>query len=101
MKFEWKRLLPKYWFQQGPTDWDWDTILNEILDTADKVKVGNHTANIDGVDIWTSNWPYAYGNCYSYSSGLPSIKTRHRLRKLIEATRKRQFRETIEKLRNK
>lgn len=102
-KFEWKRLLPKYWYQQGPTDWEWDAILNDILDNAKQVKLCTYSAEIDGVPIWTSNWPYAYGYFYHRGSteGVPSIKTRHRLRDLIEAGRKKQFRETIEKLRNK
>lgn len=103
MKFEWKRLLPKYWYQQGATNWEWDAILNDILDNADEVKVSSYTTKIDGVEIWTSNWPYAYGSFYRYGieNGLPSIKTRHRLRKLVEAGRNKQFLEAVNKLRNK
>lgn len=103
MKFEWQRLLPMYWYQEGPTDWDWDATLNEILDNAKEVGLSTYTTTIDGVRIWTSNWPYAYGSFYHNGSneGVPSIKTRHRLRKLIEAGRKQQLKETIEKLKNK
>lgn len=104
MKFELKRLLPKYWYQHSPTDWDWDTILNDILDRAKRIEVNTFTTTIDGVTIWTRNWPYAYGAFYRHGSiegGLPSIKTRHRLRDVTESARKKSLQETIEKLRNK
>jgi len=103
MKFEWKRLLPKYWYQNSPTDWEWDAILNDILDKAKEVKLSTYTTEIDGVTIWTSNWPYAYGALYHHGSneGVPSIKTRHRLKNLVDAGRKKQFRETVEKLRKR
>lgn len=103
MKFEWKRLLPKYWYQNSPTDWDWDATLNDILDRAKRIEVNTFTTTIDGVTIWTSNWPYAYGAFYHHGSneGLPSIKTRHRLRDTLESARKKSLQETIEKLRNK
>ncbi len=103
MKIDWYRLLPQYQYQQSPTDWEWDALLNDILNNAKQVKLSTHTAEIDGVTIWTSNWPYAYGAFYHHgnSEGLPSIKTRHRLRALVEAGRKKQLQETIEKLRKK
>ena len=84
MKIDWYRLLPQYWHQDSPTHWEWDKLLNEILDDVKSVKVGLHTANLDGVEIWTSNWPYAYGTLYSHSSGIPSVKTRKRLKAAIE-----------------
>lgn len=103
MKFEWKRLLPKYWYQNSPTDWEWDAILNDILDNAKEVKLSTHITEIDGVTIWTSNWPYSYGTLYykGLYQGLPSIKTRHRLKNLVEAAHKEQLRQTIQRLRKK
>lgn len=102
MKFEWKRLLPKYWYQNSPTDWDWDATLNDILDNAKNIEVSAFTTTIDGVPIWTSNWPNAYGAFYHHGSieGVPSIKTRHRLRKLVEAGQKKRLQDIVEKLRN-
>lgn len=89
MKIDWYRLIPKYWLQNYPTSWEWDALLNDILDTAEVVIPGYHTTTIDGVEIWTENWPYAYGAPYITRLGmshfLPSVKTRIRLKKFLES----------------
>ena len=102
MRIDWHRLLPGYWYQDSPTDWEWDKLLNEILDDVKSVKIGlHHTSNLDGVEIWTSNWPYAYGALYGHSSGLPSVKTRKRLKAAIEEAKKDALADYIQKIRNK
>ena len=103
MKIDWYRLLPQYWYSYTPTDWEWDKLLNEILDEVKSVKVGRHTSNLDGVEIWTSNWPYAYGSLHNFgdASGLPSVKTRKRLKAVTDEARKKALADKIQKIRNK
>jgi hypothetical protein len=88
LKIDWYRFIPKYWFQNHKVNWKWDADLNNILDTAEEVVLGLHTTTIDGVQIWTGNWPYCYGNPYTPRGGaadfLPSVKTRIRLEKFVE-----------------
>lgn len=103
MKIDWYRLLPGYWYQHSPTDWEWDKILNESLDELKSIKIRPYTATLDGVEVWTSNWPYAYGTWYSYGdlSGMPSVKTRKRLRTVINKAKKNIVADKIQKIRNK
>jgi hypothetical protein len=88
MRIDWERVFkPLYWSQLYPTCWEWDALLNEILDKAEKIENRTYTANIDGVEIWTSNWAYAYGSPYvrmNKTDVLPSVKTRKRLKKVVE-----------------
>ena len=88
MKIDWYRLLPWYWFQSYPTSWEWDALLNEILDKRTNVTVSNYTTTIDGVEIWTANYPYAYGSPRNTKKFLPSVKTRKRLKKFVERLKK-------------
>lgn len=79
---DWQRLIPCYWFQNEKTDWGWDKALNEALDRYTPVKK-YLSYQIGPFDVWASNWPYAYGNRYDKASGLPSVSTRKRLRRLV------------------
>ena len=89
MRIDWQRLFkPYYWNQNYQTCWEWDALLNDILDKAEKVEKTLHRTNIDGVELWTDNWPYAYGRpILSYRGTvnvLPSVKTRKRLRNILD-----------------
>jgi hypothetical protein len=86
LKIDWYRFIPKYWFQNYKVSWKWDSTLNDILDNAEEVVFSYHTTTIDGVEIWTENWPYAYGHPYNRGpvNFLPSVKTRLRLKKFVE-----------------
>lgn len=96
-KIDWQRLRPAYWYQNEPTDWEWDTILNRLLDRHTP-KIGYLTVSLGGVDVWTSNFPYAYGYCYNPKNrGLPSVATRKRLRDAVEKEERSEFRAAIAK----
>ena len=83
--FDWWRLLPRYWGQNYPTCREWDAVLNGLLDAFDPAP-GMHTANLGGIEVWTQNWPYAYGSQYSplKSELLPMVRTRKRLRLALQ-----------------
>lgn len=87
MAFEFRRLLPNYWYQNAPTNMKWDATLNAALDRGVD-SIGYCVANVGGIDVWIENWPYAYGSYYrgfgSLDRPLPTIKTRLRLKAAIE-----------------
>lgn len=71
---------------QKPYDECWDIALNAALDNF-PIKAGKHTAKIGPFEVWVCNYPYAYGNrCQTGypESGLPSLKTRARLYRMIK-----------------
>ena len=87
MRIDWQRLIPGFWFQNYPTDWDWDAALNGALDRHEPV-MGFCTAKVGGFTVWVANWPYAYGSPTTKSGArdipiLPSVATRKRLRRAI------------------
>jgi len=63
----------------------WDNELNELITNAKEVKVGPHTTEINGVNLWTSNKYYSYGYKWGWKSESfrPSIKTMLRLNQFI------------------
>ena len=97
----WKRLLdllfvlvhPGCWLSNEDADPYWDAKLNEMLDNPkfESVRFGGfYTVKLHGVEIWTSNFPYSYGNLYSKSGkedALPYRRTRYRLRRLLHQWR--------------
>ena len=88
MPFDFHRLItPTAWAQVGTTYWSYDRMLNDLLDSNPKVMVGYCTTTLISqgkvYEIWTANYPFAYGGLYGDSSILPSVKTRKRLRKYI------------------
>lgn len=87
---DWRRLQPKYWHQNYPTDRAWDAILNRLLDEHIPVSLGQHYCQVGPVKVWVENWPYAYARPEHpplNNSAVPMVRTRLRLRKaLYEAT---------------
>lgn len=81
---DWQRLWPKYWLQNAPTNYEWDSILNDLLDKHTPEK-RNLTVFIGGIEVWVGNWPYAYGSPYhrGVKDVLPTVETRKRLRALV------------------
>ena len=96
MKFEWRRLLPQYWYQQSETDWEWDRVLNNLLDNHTYVKLGHFVLELDKAEVWIENYPYSFGSLYSFRAitGVPSVKTRIRLKKFIEGIVQKKYEET-------
>lgn len=60
-RFDWGRLTPGFWLQNYPTNWEWDAMLNRLLDEGHKIKEGNYTVTINGIEIWVSNYPFPMG----------------------------------------
>lgn len=99
-RFDWQRLLPRYWYQNNPTDWIWDAVLNRALDHFEP-RLGCFTCKIGPLNVWIGNWPYAYGYNHGRSEGLPSVATRKRLRARISlAIAEQSFRELDEAIRS-
>lgn len=85
---DWQRLWPRYWLQNQRTDWEWDAILNRLLDeypVTFATYESELTAKVGPVEVWTGNFPYAYGSAYrpNAGDGLPSVATRKRLKGLV------------------
>jgi len=85
---DWRRFMPKYWFQNEPSCEFWDKALNQLLDGVEsgevKMEMGYATVTIDGIEIWNRNYPYSYGSREDYGSKvLPYVKTRKRLFRLV------------------
>lgn len=54
---------------------------------------------LGGIEVWVENWPYAYGNPYSPKMRvLPTMKTRKRLKKMIEDNKYNEIDRKIQKL---
>ena len=91
--WDFRRLIPKFWIQNYPTNDEWDKVLNELLDKADRgevtVKLGFMTIFFNDKEVWAANWPYRFGHPYPayYAEQyiLPRVKTRIRLKKLIDS----------------
>lgn len=85
MRFDWQRLWPKYWLQNAPTNYEWDAILNDLMDKHE-IQRGYCAVKLGKVEVWASNWPYAYGSPYlagRVKDVLPTVATRKRLRALV------------------
>lgn len=94
---DWYRLTPSYWFQNYPTDPDWDEFVSMAIDTGDITEITHHTCKVGGIKTWISNWPYAYGHPYEggFTEILPYVATRKRLRRSIQNLQKRSLMERI------
>lgn len=77
---------PCFWIQVKPVDWEWDRYLYGMIKSGMPVtQREKYTVRIDGIKVWSSNYPYGYGNHYDYDSGIPSPITRILLKKYIAA----------------
>jgi hypothetical protein len=86
MRFDYHRLLPPYWLQNYPTNWEWDAILNNAMDTGKIRVLSPWTADVGGFEVWVANWPYSFGKMDGWKGdnyGLPSVATRKRLRSML------------------
>lgn len=92
---DWRRLLPRYWLQNEPTDRYWDAAINLALDSTLPI-VGRLTFTVGKTEVWIGNWPYAYGSQCRASSGLPTVKTRLRIRAAVGSAMAQQMLAEIE-----
>jgi hypothetical protein len=75
---------PSFWQSNTGVSLAWDMELNLILDNVKEISFNTHTTKIDGVEIWTSNYPYAYGNAREIPGCFPKRRTRERLYNFIQ-----------------
>lgn len=83
--FFYRLIRPAFWIQNHRTSYQWDALLNQLLDSSPEIKRGftGCTHFINGVEIWTENYPYAFGGP-RFSRLIPRPKTRVRLREVID-----------------
>jgi hypothetical protein len=75
---------PAFWLQNEPTCWEHDAWLWQKMRDGAVVKYrGSYTCELDGVPMWVSNWPYAYGSLHVDGAPLPAPLTRVALRRYI------------------
>jgi len=108
MKFDIKEFLaklfqPEFWMQNHPTSAEWDRELNDMLDNHSVVIKSNFVCEIDGVEIWIQNYPYAFGSPQAlshYRRVLPKIATRKRLLAAVGEASERGYGVDIAKIRS-
>lgn len=82
---DWQRLIPRYWMQNYPSDKEWDKILNHLMDTCEP-EFDHMTVRFGPIEVWVSNYPYAFGYPYRHKQEyLPYVRTRKRLKKIVDA----------------
>lgn len=80
---DWWKFVPGFWMQNDATNRVWDAALNEALDVFGVSNVDRHTCQVGPFQVWIENWPYAYGNKHPGDTGLPMVRTRRRLRRMV------------------
>lgn len=82
---DWYRLLPWHWFQTRRTGYAWDKALRRALRMG-VTAADRHTAVVGPFTVWIGNYPYSFGyNCDDPFESLPTVRTRIRLRKALQA----------------
>ena len=74
------------WTQSYPTNMNYSRALEARIDQgAEVTNIDEYTVDIDGVCIWVSNFPYAYGRTYPNGGILPSARVRYKLREYLNS----------------
>ena len=81
---------PSFWFQNEPTDWEWDAELQCELFLYGVEPVDKFSTKVGEYEVWTVNYPYSFGYDYSFVGRrkdrvLPAPLTRVRLRKMLRS----------------
>lgn len=82
---------PRTWIMFNNYDDAYDKFINKIIDDKAEIILGSFTSEVmtnHKFTIWTSNFPYSYGNICSprKSNDRPSRRTIYRLKKYISET---------------
>jgi len=80
---------PAIWFLNYPVSKKWDKLLNEVLDSPNLhiKQEGPYTVSINGLKVWVSNYPYAYGTPYLIHAS-PRRTTILKLKKMMDKLEK-------------
>ena len=64
---------------------EYDTLLNDLMDQNTAITDSRFTISFEttSFQIWTGNYPYAFGSVYPLDTVYPSMKTRKRLANYI------------------
>lgn len=75
-------LNPVWWMRNHLTNRDWDRALRRAINGNPVVSnMNEYTVLINGVEVWISNYPYAYGSP-RHTKALPSRRTALLLRQM-------------------
>lgn len=67
---------PHFWFMLYDYDERWDTFILQAIAEGDVHKDNEFTSFVGGFEVWTTNYPYAYGRSEKPSLTLrPSCRT--------------------------
>lgn len=87
-RFDWHRLLPRYWLQLYPTDRFWSDRLSQAIDKGPVILEAPGIAAVGGYLVSIKHWPYGYGRpIWSGHDALPTVAVRQKLRRAIEQQR--------------
>ena len=78
---------PCYWFQNTKQSKEWDKQLRSRMSANYKLTVNptGHVISLGKVEVWVSNYPYAFGSDYlSALEHLPSRRTRLLLKQFLK-----------------
>ena len=75
---------PRIWSLLYPINKTWDKFLNDLLDSGNvKFKHnGPFSVKINGIPVWISNYPYAYGSTFFWDQGDKTLPSRSTIMKL-------------------
>ena len=85
--FFYRLVRPEFWVQIYRTDYKYDEILNDLLDSHEIEIITSNFIKLNGIVIWVSNYPYAYGTPYGADEMLPRPRTRVRLKEMVTSKR--------------
>lgn len=76
---------PRFWIQIYPTSDALSKRIEAAIDSQATVTTrGCSAVMIDGMELWTANYPYAYGEPMNFETGvLPSARVRKKLHNYI------------------
>lgn len=62
--------MPDFWIMNKEYSKEWDKYLNELIDTGVFERISEYRHLIGGVDVWTSNYPYAFGFARGFTQSI-------------------------------
>ena len=84
---------PRFWFQNEPTCFEYDAILRKALRCHGiTFSHSDYTVRVGGLEVWVSNYPYAYGRPYGMAEVLPAAQTRILLNDMVQRERLKRIR---------